>query len=786
MDSLLEWSIRRRKTILAFLALITLVMLFFALRVEVKTVFEDLLPTDHAYVQVNDKFKQDYGGSNVVSIMVEVDEGDILRPEILKKIKSITEQAALIPGADPFQVTSLATKKLKSITASTSGIETKPLMWPDLPANQKEIDELRQNIVNSPLTYGAYVAHDFKSALITVDFFDNLLDYRVFFDHITKIINEHKEPGFTIRVVGEPMLYGWVSYHLAETGLLFLGTIFGLFVALLLIARTWHGTIIPLISAGVSAIWAMGFAGMLGLTLDPLVVVIALLISAVAVSNSVQVIQKFDREQMTDPIGRDGKNAALLALKDLLRPASLGILIGGGCILVVARTPIPLLEMIAIVGGFWIFSQIVCAFLLPGLLASWTRGGVKAVHPLNLHPVLLSVLGVFSYLAISKWRYGVIGMAAVILIVSGYYAFGLKVGDANPGSPILHAESSFNRDAARLNAVFQGADRMFVVIDGKERDAIKQPEMLDTMERFMRYMEAQPEIGGSTSIVDILPSINRVLHEGNPRYEELGADAVVNGELAYLFISGSDPGDLQRYVAPDFSNASITLFFRDHQGDTIRNALERVERFIAENPLPNGGEYLLAGGLIGVLAAVNDVILAGQIQAIALALLVVTLLGTVIYRSFVAGTFLMIPIIISNTLTFSYMAYNDIGMTINTLPIVALGIGCGIDYTIFVLDAIRQQMRKYGDLKQAIAYALETAGMAVLITVFTLVVSVSLWSISSLRLQSEMALLISIWLSISAFAALIVIPALVYVIKPAFIVGKKEEPAAGTVFAAAE
>lgn len=786
MGSLLEWCILRRKRILVSLLFVTLVMLFFALRVEVKTVFEDLLPTNHPYVQVNDKYKQDYGGSNVVSIMVEVDEGDILRPEILKKIKAITEETALIPGADPFQVTSLATKKLKSITASTMGIETKPLMWPDLPASQKEIDDLRHNIVNSPLTYGAYVAKDFKSALITVDFFDTLLDYRVFFDRITAIVSEHEEPGVTIRVVGEPMLYGWVSHYLTETGLLFLGTIFALFLALLLIARTWHGTFIPLISAGVSAIWAIGFAGILGLTLDPLVVVVALLISAVAVSNSVQVIQKFDRERMSDLNTDDGKRAATFTLKELFRPAGLGILVGAGCILVVAKTPIPLLQMIAVVGGFWILAQIVCAFLLPGLLASWTKGRGEAVHPFNMRPVLLKVLGFFRYLTISNWRYGVICLATVILAVSGYYAFELKVGDANPGSPILHADSIFNRDAARLNSVFQGADRMFVVIDGKNRDAIKQPEMLDTMERFMRYMEAQPEVGGSSSIVDILPSINRVLHEGNPRYEELGSDAVVNGELAYLFISGSDPGDLQRYVSPDFSDASITLFFRDHQGDTIRNAFERIDRFVATNPLPNGGEYLLAGGLIGVLAAVNDVILAGQIEAIALALLVVILFGTFIYRSFVAGTFLMVPIIISNTLTFSYMAYNGIGMTINTLPIVALGIGCGIDYTIFMLDAVREQMRKHGDLKRAIAYAYDTAGMAVLITVFTLVASVSLWSISSLRLQSEMALLISIWLSISAFAALIVIPALVYVIKPVFVVGKREEQVSGVAVVAAE
>jgi predicted RND superfamily exporter protein len=770
IDRLMDWCVAHRKAVLGLLILITAVMGFFAARVEIKTVFADLLPQNHPFVQVNNRFKQAYGGSNMVSIMVEVEKGDIFAPAVLAKIKKVTDAVSRTPGADPFQVTSIASKKLKEITSSTEGIKTSPLMWPDLPRNEEEISQLKKAITNNPLVYGAYVSRDFKAALISVDFYDHLVDYRAIFTHLSGIVQEHQRDGLHIRVVGDPMLYGWVIHYFGETAKLFIGAVIALFGILFLIARTWHGTIIPVIAAATSAVWAIGFSGMLGYHLDPLVVVVAFLITALAISNSIQIVQRFDHKLAngieTTPLG-----AGRGSLKKLFRPAMLAVVADAGCMIVVALTPIPLLQKIAIIGGFWVLSLAICAVVLPALLVTWTRTPTRWAHPINVKPAMHALLGGCAHIAISRWRYAVIGVSAAIFVASGIYAFNLKVGDANPGSPILEADSTYNRDAAAINSAFQGSDRMFVVFSSERPDAIKDPVTLRSMESFQRYMEAQPEIGGTVSIVDVLPAVNRVLHEGNPHYLELGPDAGVNGELAYLFVSGSDPGDLQRFASNDYKNASVTLFFRDHQGDTIRNAVARINEFVSKHP-PADGQYLLAGGLVGVLAAVNDVILAGQIEAIALALLFLLLLCAVTYRSLAAGTFFMIPVVLSNTLTFSYMAYHGIGMNINTLPVVALGIGLGVDYSFYVVDAIREEMRRHGRLDEAIVHSLSSAGMGVLTTVLTLVVGVSLWAMSSLRLQAEMAALIAIWLSISAVASLILMPALVYVFKPAFVVGR--------------
>lgn len=768
-----ELLIRNRKWVLVAVGLLTAVMGFLAAQVEVKTVFSDLLPKNHPYVAVNQRFKSTFGGSNMISIMVETAQGDIFDPKVLAKVQKLTVGLQQVDSVDTYQIVSIASKKVKEVRASTEGVESRPIMWPNLPRSPEELAALKAAVLNNPLIYGPYVSMDLKATLITADFVDGDINYSKAFDQIMGLVKEASDDGVMVRVVGEPVLYGWVNFYLKETIQIFFAAIAALVVILMLITRTWHGTVLPLLAGVISAIWALGAAKVMGFHLDPLVIVVAFLITAQAISNSVQLISRYD-----DEVARGASSSAAAAVasaKNLFKPSVLAIVADAGCVLVVALTPIPMLEKISYIGTVWIFSIFVSALILTPVMLSFFKPKQSFVHPVNIRPALDAILRVCAGVVTTRWRYGVLGVALAVFVVSGWYAFRLKVGDANPGSPILWPESSYNRDATDINRQFQGSDRMFVVVAGKEKGAMRDPDVLRSMSSFQRYMEAQPEVGGSISLADILPQVRRVLREGNPMYAELGHDANEIGELTYMFVSGSDPGDMDRYADADAQNGAVTLFFRDHQGETIRTAVARVQEYVTNNPIAKA-DYLLAGGLVGVLAAVNEIILAGQIEAIALALLVLVVCCMVTYRSTVAGVFFMIPVMLSNTITFSYMAWNDIGMNINTLPVVALGIGLGVDYTFYIVDGIREELHHSTDIEAAIIKSLTSAGRGVLITALTLITSVGLWSFSSLRLQADMGLLIALWLFISAFSALFIMPAIVYVFRPAFIVGSKQHP----------
>ncbi|MFA7282174.1 MAG: MMPL family transporter [Sterolibacterium sp.] len=773
LESFVEACIRRRVAVSAVFALLTIVMAVFAVQVDVKTVFDDLLPRSHDYIKVHERFRQDFGGSNMVSIMVEVEQGNIFKTPVLEKVKKLTADLALVDGVNSFQIISLASNKLKEIKSSTESIDVQPVMGGDVPTTAEDLEALKNTVLNNQMVYGAYVSQDLKAALITVDFYENAVDYSKIFPQVMKLVNAAQGDGVRVSVVGEPILYGWVDHYVPETVHIFLMTIGCLLVLLFLAARTWRGTLLPLLAGLTSAIWALGFARLLGFNLDPLVIVIAFLITARSISHSVQLVTRFGDELAAGVA--TAKAAASSAMLQLFKPGMLGVVADAGCMIVVVLTPIPLMQKISVIGTVWVMTIAICACVMTPVLLSWVSPSTRNVHPINIYPLLDAILNVCVKTATSRWRYVLLIGAAAVFVVSGIYAFKLQVGDADAGSPILWQDSSYNRDSAAINKQFQGADRMYVVFEGQKPGAIKELPVLKNMAAMQRFMSAQPEIGGSVSLADIIPAVNRVMRENNPRYLDFGKSATENGEL--LFMWAADASSSSRFMDPQVQIAPVTLFFKDHRGDTIRTAIARVKEFIAAHPIEEG-VYVLAGGLIGVTAAVNEVIFTGQIESIALALLVLIVCCAVAYRSMRAGIFFMVPVILSNTITFSVMAWKDIGMTLSTLPVAALGIGLGVDYAFYVVDGIREELHGHSDLKRAIAQSLHSAGKGVLITALTLTMSVVLWFASSLRFQAEMGILMAIWLFVSAFSALFIMPAMVYVFQPEFVTHKRKKAAA--------
>lgn len=770
LEHFVEYCIKYRVQVAAVFAILTLAMAFFATRVHVRTVFGDLLPRNHAYVKVHERFQADFGGSNVVSIMLEVEKGEVFNTQFLTKLKKVTDGLQGVDGVNPFQIVSLASKKLREIRASTDAIESRPVMWPNVPQTPEEMEVLKTAVLNNPLIYGAYVSPDLKAALITVDFFEDTVDYSKVYKQVSAIADSVQGDGVKVHVVGEPVLFGWVNHYVPETLHIFLFTVAAMMALLFLTARTYRGTLLPLLAGVTSAIWALGSARLIGYNLDPLVIVIAFLITARSISHSVQLVSRFDDELEA---GADTtKAAASAAMLQLFKPGMLGVIADAGCMIVVVLTPIPLMQKVALIGTIWVLTIALSACIMTPVLLSWLQKPKGHAHFLDVTPLLNHILKFAISVTTSKGRYVVLGGALLIFIATGIYAFRLQVGDADAGSPILWQDSRYNKDAVAINKHFQGADRMYVVYAGEKAQDVKEPAVLESMALMQRYMGAQPEIGGSISLADVIPSVNQLLREDNPRYSELGKDKTENGELLYMFTSGSEPGDAARFVDPLNQYAPVTLFFRDHRGDSIRTAVQRLKEFIAAHPLKNGS-YLMAGGLIGVTAAVNEVIFSGQIESIALALLALVVCCAVAYRSTRAGIFFMIPVILSNTITFSFMAWKGIGMTLSTLPVAALGIGLGVDYAFYVVDGIREELHHHDDMDRAIAKSLTSAGKGVLITAATLILSVAMWTMSSLRFQAEMGMLMGIWLFISSFSALFVMPSLVRVFRPEFVVGKK-------------
>lgn len=764
------FCIRRRWWFLAVLAILTLVFAYFAAHIQIKTIFADLEPSNHPWIEVNNKYAASFGSANMVSIMVAAKHGTIFNQAILETIQKLTRDLRKIHGVNSASITSLASEKLSTVVATSDSIESVPLMWPDVPKTQAGIKRLEAQVVQNPLAYGNYVSRDLTSGLITVDFYDRLLDNEVAFKQINALIKRTAGPDVSVYVVGQPMLAGWVRYYLPETAIVALITVLLLAVLLFLLNRSYRGTFLPLLSGLISAAWALGIGELLGFNLDPLIAVVALIITARSVSHSVQLVTRFDDINALG-LGLTAKEAAERSLREMFRPGSVGVLADAAAILVVLLTPIPFLQKVSIIGAIWVGTIFVSAVLLTPVLLSFLKTTGRYAHPVDLAPAMHTLLN--GCLRLCTGRVSsrvVVAGAALVFAISLFYAFRVAVGDVNPGSPILKPDSEYNIAGAKINASYPGSNRMFVVVHGDKKGAVTEPEVLDTMALFQRQMTSQPEVGGANSIVDAIATTNQALHGNNPRYYQIADSAEDNAQFLYLAFSHADSSEIEQFTDLNYQDAAINLFFHDHTGDTIRTAFHQIKDFIATHPMKDA-KFELAGGFIGVLAAVNDVLLRGQMEAIALGLLVVVLCAMLVYRSTAAGLYFMVPVVLSNTVTFAYMSFEHIGLSINTVPVVALGIGLGVDYSFYIADGIREEVIQHGDVFKAMKDSLNSAGRGVLVTGVVLVATIAVWIFSSLRFQADMAKLIALWLSVSALSALIIMPTLAYMLRPKFIFG---------------
>ncbi len=354
----------------------------------------------------------------------------------------------------------------------------------------------------------------------------------------------------------------------------------------------------------------------------------------------------------------------------------------------------------------------------------------------------------------------------------------LIIGDPTAASPLLFPDAPYNASHTKIQGKFGGVEPLIVVAEGYDKNAMKYPESLKTMEKFQRFLERDPSVGYSFSLADIIRAVNSVFHELEPKWGVIPNNWVDVGGLFFIFFSGSPPTETAKFVTTDYRTAHVTFFCRDHKGDNIERIIGRSEEFIAANPMDKA-QFRLAGGLIGVLAAANQELLKNDVMLNALGFGTIYIVLMFTYRSFVAGILMLLPLLVSNFVINAYMGYQNMGININTLPVVTVGVGFGIDYGLYLVS---RTIEIYFDLENeydeahnserieaAVLGAICTAGKAVTFVSTTLIMSTLFWLISEIRFNSDMGLLLAIWMTVSWGASLTLLPVSLVLLKPKFI-----------------
>ncbi len=773
--------LRFRWAVLAVLASLCVFMAYQAKHVVVESRTIDLFPSTHPYVQTFAKYSDIFGGAGRVVIQVEVKDGTIFNQKTLEKIQRITKSVELLPAVSNYQVLSIAQRKAKNLVIDHElGFRTVPVMWPALPQTPEEIEQVRAKILSNRLFYGSLVSLDEKGALIVAGFFEKKLDPKLLYEKINEISARESDENTKVSAIGRPMLVGGIVKQSPRLALIILITTLSMLGVLAVYFRTVMGVLVPGVAAIVSAIMGFGFLGTIGANFDPLVLVVPFIITARALSHSVQITTRYLEEY---EVCKDRKEAAIAASVGVFKPGALAIFVDIISILFIALAPIPLLQKLAYMGSFWLLSIFVSAMVLSPILLSLMPAPKKRKSAGKIVDKALASIGELCSSPTSRKRVFVV--AAVAMVVGFVFARNLIVGDVHPGTPMLWPDSEYNQATDRIAKRFANTEEFTVVVEGASRDAIKSPEVLATIEAFQRHMEALPEVGATSSIIDVIPRLISVLHGGDPKWELVPDSKEQAGFFLEMLYTSGDPGDLTRFVTMDSQNANITLYLRDHKGETLRKVVEHAKGFLASHPLKNA-KFSLAGGYGGLLAAINEEVATLDIRITLGAFGAVFLCCVLAFRSFLSGVLFLLPLVASNYLTYALMGAKGIGLDVSTLPVVALGVGLGIDYGLYVVENIQEAVYAGQSPEASVAHGIRSAGKGVLVTGFTMSLGLAFWWFSFLRFQAEMGLLLLFWLTISMLGGLILLPAFLAHFKPQFVFGPGHAKAAPPIPAAAE
>jgi uncharacterized protein len=782
-----RFLITYRKSVLVTMAIITLFFIGQIFRIEMFTQFLDLFPSDHPYVEIHKKYARYFGGAYQATLMLEVKNGDVFNPDTLAKMQRIQDTVDLIPGVDHFGILSIAAARVTVVREVPGGFSSKQLMA-EVPSDAKAMEELKRKVLTSNAN-GLYVSRDMKALRLDANFIEGKIDFDVLFNSFMAIKAKEEDVNHRIYLTGTPLVYGWIYHYLwnppwhSMTAIFIASSliILGMLYLYMNQGGLWWW---PFIGAILCSVWGLGFAALLGFHFDPLIIVIPFLLSARAMSHGVQWVERFVEEFRR--LG-DAKEAALITGAGLFPPGLIGIVADTWALLIIAITPIPTLRNLAFLGTFWagacIFTVLV---LFPPLFSFFKnvkvprKSDVPSTRSYRIEyfteHLLRRILIRMSSWTFGKGRYITVGISVAVLIVALISSAHLKFGDANPGDPILWPDSQYNVDVRKTNERFPGVDQMWIAVVGREQQAITFPDVMRGMEQLKQHMLTDPNVGFALSVADLIKSVNMLANGNDPKKESIPSDQQLVFQLLHFYAQGTAPGEMDPWIDFAFQGSNVRLYLKNHEGTLLEEVINRATRFIKDNPkLMENAEAKPAGGLGGILCAANEVIAKRNDPILFFILAVIFVHCSLTYWSILAGVIFTISLVLANFLAFTYMVVKDIGLNINTFPVVSLGIGMGVDYGLYIVSRIIEVYReqKVKDLEAAVKGGMITAGRAVFFTATMMSVGVLCWWFSPLRFQAEMGLLLGILMMVNMVVGVLVLPAVINIIKPRFIVGRK-------------
>ncbi|MDD2050779.1 efflux RND transporter permease subunit [Pseudomonas putida] len=781
--TLLERLIFNNRPVVILICLLVSVFLFWqATQIRPSTSFEKMIPLEHPFIEKMLEHRNDLANlGNTVRISVEATDGDIFSKDYMETLRQIHDEVFYIPGVDRSGLKSLWSPSVRWTEVTEEGFAGGEVIPNTYDGSADSLDQLRNNVLKSGQV-GRLVGNNFKSSIIDVPLLESYpdpqdqsklikLDYQQFSHQLEEKIRDKfqaQNPHVKVHIVGFAKKVGDLI-----DGLVMVAMFFGIALVITWILLYWftwciRSTIAVLITTLVAVVWQLGLMHAVGFGLDPYSMLVPFLIFAIGISHGVQ---KINGIALQSSEAENALTAARRTFRQLFLPGMIAILADAVGFITLLIIDIGVIRELAIGASIGVAVIVFTNLILLPVAISYVGISKKAIarskkDATREHP-FWRLLSNFASAKVAP-----VSIVLALLAFSGglWYSQNLKIGDLDQGAPELRPDSRYNKDNSFIINNYSTSSDVLVVMVKTPTEGCSIYSTMAPIDELMWKMENTPGVQSAISLVTVSKQMIKGMNEGNLKWESLSR----NPDVLNSSISRADG----LYNA-DCSLAPVLVFLNDHKAETLDRAVKAVQEF-ADTHNKEGLEFLLAAGNAGIEAATNEVIKSAELTILILVYICVAVMCMITFRSFAATLCIVLPLVLTSVLGNALMAFMGIGVKVATLPVVALGVGIGVDYGIYIYSRLESFLRAGLPLQEAYYQTLKSTGKAVLFTGLCLAIGVCTWIFSAIKFQADMGLMLTFMLLWNMFGALWLLPALArFLIKPEKMVGK----AGGSIFA---
>ncbi|HSI55793.1 MAG TPA: MMPL family transporter [Ramlibacter sp.] len=755
-----------RRAVLVICAVVTVLLAFLAAtRLTLSASFEKMIPRSHPYIQNYLENRQELRGmGNALRIVVESQGADIYDPKYQETLKQVHDEIFLMPGVDRAWVKSLWAPGVRWTEVTEEGFRGGPVMPDNYNGSAAATEQLRANIARSGIV-GSLVGNDFKSSMLVVPLLDTnpttgqKLDNRALSHAIEKVRARVEASGVArVHVIGFAKLVGDLIDGLMQVAMYFGVAALVATAIIWLYTRCVRSTTLVMACSMVAVVWLLGMVAGLGLELDPYSILVPFLVFAIGVSHGAQ---KMNGIMQDIAAGAHRQVAARFTFRRLFLAgltALVADVVGFAVLMVIDIPVIRDLALAASLGvGVLIFTNLI---LLPVLLSYIGVGKKAAARALRAESAeyrnrgLNRLFGVLARFVERRWALAAVAASALLLVLGYLVSQQLKVGDLDPGAPELRADSRYNRDNAYITGHYTLSSDTFAVIVKTPKEGCLKYQTLVEADRLAWTLQQVPGVQTTVSLAHAVRQITAGSNEGSPKWLTIArSQDVLNYGAQQASVNNPDLFNTECSVMP------VIAYLSDHRAETLDRVVQASSDFAQASSTPDR-QFLLAAGSAGIEAATNIVVRKAWVQMLLMVYAAVIVLCFITFRSWRAVVVAVVPLVITSVLCEALMVWLGIGVKVATLPVVALGVGIGVDYALYLLSVQLAQQRAGVPLAEAYRRALQFTGKVVVLVGVTLAAGVATWALSPIKFQADMGILLAFMFLWNMVGAVVLIPAL--------------------------